>query len=87
MDDFKAAMRRLPCLGCGCYGVELHHVRSRGAGGEDTTWNLIPLDRKCHEAWHRGGWSRFLIRHQHVFDYLTELGWTIENGKLRHYDN
>jgi len=87
MDDFKKAMRQLPCMACGCHGVDLHHIKSRGSGGKDTTWNLIPLCRNHHNEYHFRGWSKFLIRYQNVFDYLSELGWKIINGKLIHDDN
>jgi 5-methylcytosine-specific restriction endonuclease McrA len=44
-----------PCeLGCGRRAVDIHHIDSRGSGGDptgkkDVIENLMGLCRKCHE--------------------------------------
>lgn len=42
--------------GVGTQGTDLHHVTYRSAGGSDDPSNLIEIDRRCHEAIHRGDW-------------------------------
>jgi predicted restriction endonuclease len=39
-----------PCSG----GLDPHHIRSKGAGGQDVPENLITLCREHHDAAHRG---------------------------------
>lgn len=44
------------CEYCGkknCY-TNTHHIRSKGAGGDDTENNLIELCGDCHRAVHDG---------------------------------
>lgn len=84
--QFLAAMRKLPCMGCGKPGPsEAHHVQTKGAGGDDSAHNIIPLCGGCHtqdtRAWHRGK-LRFLEEKPHVLEYLLLMGWELFNGKL-----
>ena len=44
-----------PCLACGHFLVDLHHVKTRGAGGCDSSFNLMPLCRKHHTEVHTIG--------------------------------
>ncbi|HHV79075.1 MAG TPA: HNH endonuclease [Firmicutes bacterium] len=47
--------RKPYCDLCGAVGpVHVHHIRSRGAGGDDVPENLIALCPRCHELVHRG---------------------------------
>lgn len=47
--------RRDWCELCGRPGaVHVHHIRSRGAGGDDVLENLISLCPECHDLVHRG---------------------------------
>lgn len=62
-------VRRLPCLACasrdaqgalaavheGTARSHAHHVRSRGAGGDDVPENLLPLCAQHHMEIHRLG--------------------------------
>jgi 5-methylcytosine-specific restriction endonuclease McrA len=48
---------RLPwCECCIDYAgpFQVHHVRSRGAGGHDEAGNLVNLCFRCHDRVHRG---------------------------------
>ncbi|ARO14403.1 hypothetical protein BVG79_01057 [Ketogulonicigenium robustum] len=38
-----AAVAQLPCLVCGCYGVEVHHE-----GKPRSDWNVLPLCPRHH---------------------------------------
>ena len=54
------AARRNYCERCGRVGgrFEVHHIKSRGAGGDDVAENLINLcigfESNCHDRAHRG---------------------------------
>ena len=48
------------CEYCGkknCY-TNTHHIRSKGAGGDDTENNLIELCSNCHRKVHDGAISK-----------------------------
>jgi len=84
---FLAEIRKLPCICCGSPPPsEAHHIKTRGSGGKDDFFNLIPLCKLDHtmgeNAWHRIGSITFLKRFPWVADYLRQLGWTIQEYKL-----
>ena len=75
------------CEACGAVeGLDVHHVKSRGAGGKDLTHNCINLCRGHHMLWHSLGWKRFLEKHPRVKWHLEKLGWEFE-PRLWHKDN
>jgi 5-methylcytosine-specific restriction endonuclease McrA len=42
------------CQVCGKARTEVHHIHTRGAGGDDVPENLIGLCRECHNRVHAG---------------------------------
>lgn len=47
------------CEVCGnTFALEAHHIKSKGAGGNDTADNLIVLCRECHRKAHDGNIGR-----------------------------
>lgn len=43
------------CQVCGKTGqTDMHHIKTKGSGGDDTKENLIELCRKCHRLIHDG---------------------------------
>lgn len=85
MDKF-AAIRSEGCCACGdMFKTEIHHIKTRGAGGTNDPSNLLPLCGDCHTqkgyAWHRS-WKKFLERFPHVKIRLEKMGWEVFNGKL-----
>lgn len=53
------AARRPRCEVCGnTWSLQVHHIRSRGAGGDDLPENLICLCVECHTKVHAGQISR-----------------------------
>lgn len=79
-EKFLQAIRSISCLACGrSPQSDAHHVRSKGAGGGDDFWNVIPLCCDHHtlgpDAWHRVGVQEFLKRFPHIKDHLVLLGW------------
>ena len=55
---------RLPhCEYCGRTGImQVHHIKSKGSGGNDTHDNLISLCIFCHAKAHTGEISREQLR-------------------------
>lgn len=52
--DFVEYIREQWCCCCGTPGSDPHHVKTRGAGGQDEK-NLVPLCRICHTTVHTRG--------------------------------
>lgn len=72
------------CLACGIEGdIDIHHVKTRGSGGTDDHWNLMPLDRKCHQRVHQLGLDRFAKEFKTVRCWLLAKGWTYEGNFKR----
>jgi hypothetical protein len=69
-----------PCVSCGCWPTDPHHIKTRNTGGEDRA-NVIPLCRRCHDEWHDRG------RHTFAAKYAIEPGrvaaalWTEYQGE------
>lgn len=80
-------LREKPCLACGAPGPsDVHHIKSRGSGGTDNPWNVLPLCRKHHSEWHQVGGKKFLKQYADVETYLKALGWET-TPKLWHSAN
>lgn len=70
------AIKKWPCLVCkSTYCVDPAHIHSKGAGGPDLIWNVIPLCRICHTIQHADGWKTFWKQHPIAALYLQTLGW------------
>ena len=68
-----------PCLNCGKQtsgGNCFHHIKTRGSGGTDDVWNLMPLCFFCHERVHKIGLLKFSENFA-VKLFLENLGWEI----------
>lgn len=83
-DSVLARTRLIPCVACGAQPSDPAHIKSRGAGGGDECWNVIPLCRGDHQAQHRMGWVTFARKNWSVFDWLLRHNWEILGGKLIH---
>ena len=62
--------------------VDPAHIVSRGAGGPDLEFNIIPLCRREHQFQHQLGWKIFFERWPVVWIYLETLGWYWLGDKL-----
>jgi len=83
-EKFLKQMRKLKCLCCGYPGPsDAHHIKSKGSGGGDDAWNVIPLCRGCHQEIHRVGFESFLDKYPHVLEHLEKLGWQYVGDRLR----
>lgn len=72
-------IRKLPCLACDRSGpCDASHIRSKGSGGPDEDFNVVPHCRDCHIVWHRVGWKRFLERNPIFALRLFNRGWFLD---------
>jgi hypothetical protein len=75
--------RSSPCEACGRPPrSDPAHIRSRGAGGDDTYENIISLCRLDHCRQHKIGWVKFSKLNYSVERALRLRGWEIVNNKL-----
>lgn len=65
---------QVPCLHCGCLGVDAHHVIPRGRGGDDVISNLMPLCRIAHTEWHSQGMQFMREKYQAIEFWLESVG-------------
>lgn len=79
-------IRRQACLSCGNKTVDPHHIKTRGSGGGDQMWNLMPLCRQHHSEVHQIGLLKFSTKYFNVSNYLDQNGWTVLNGKVIHIE-
>jgi len=78
------AVAARPCQACGAIlSSDPAHVRSRGAGGPDEAWNVMPLCRRHHTEQHKIGWCTFAAKYFGVQVWLGANGWYFEGAKLR----
>ena len=69
-------VKSLMCLVCGKVGPgDIHHVKSRGAGGKDDLWNIMPLCRQCHCDIHRVGMKYHAENYPMVKRWLELNDW------------
>lgn len=72
------SLRGRLCVVCGKSNQTTgSHLRSKGSGGPDTEWNVVPMCFYCHREWEDGGLQCFLSKHHRFEDYLEELGWEV----------
>lgn len=69
----------MSCVVCGDLNIELHHVRSKGSGGPDESWNLMPLCRTHHREIHDRTLKQMTDKSQRMRKWLYDNGWYIEH--------
>lgn len=82
----RRAIKKMPCAACGTReGIDPAHIRTWGATGIDSVFNIIPLCRVDHTIQHSIGWKEFCARFPAVGTLLKELGWTFleANGQWK----
>jgi 5-methylcytosine-specific restriction endonuclease McrA len=77
------------CIVCNRMGVDLHHVKTRGSGGGDESFNLMPLCRMHHQAVHAIGLNMFSRKFINVRDWLEDNDWVFDSYlmKWQHYND
>lgn len=82
-EDYLESIRAIPCVATGrAPPSDAHHVKSRGAGGGDDYWNVIPLSRAAHQELHKIGTKKFAAKYPWVKQYLECLGWEFVGPKI-----
>lgn len=78
------AIKRLPCCVCGSMEiVDPSHIKSKGAGGPDTLWNVVPHCRVHHDEWGRGVLT-FVKKYPRMKWVLEQRGWEVTRNGLFH---
>ena len=78
--NLLSEVRTMSCVVCGHPPPsDAAHIKSRGAGGDDTALNVLPLCRSCHRIQHFLGFKRMVERYPILSRYVT----FDENGKAR----
>lgn len=80
-----------PCIACGESYLDrcFHHIKTRGSGGTDDSYNLMPLCFLCHTEIHLIGMVKMAdrvnqfgdYRHKQMRKWLLDNEWHLENGK------
>jgi hypothetical protein len=82
--ELLAEFRKLRCMACGSLPPnDCHHIKSKGSGGGDDSFNLLTLCRVCHSNVHQFGDFKFYTKYSHLLPYLDRLGWEFVDRKLR----
>lgn len=72
------------CASCGrpppC---DIDHIRSIGAGGDNSEWNTWALCRWCHTEKHAYGLTRFVDSRPHLAILLVDKGWEFDGYKKK----
>jgi hypothetical protein len=55
------------------YPSEVHHWKSKGAGGSDHPYNLLPLCREHHDEVHRIGRKSFWEKYKEKIKYARRI--------------
>lgn len=69
------------CIACGVYtenGNCLHHVKYRGSGGSDESYNLMPLCFKCHTEIHMIGLNTMSNNNENIITWLVNNDWVYD---------
>jgi len=71
------------CVACGREGVSLHHVKTRGAGGTNDDFNLMPLCQAHHNQVHAVGLSRVAEIYYGIIEWLESNNWKYDKYVAR----
>jgi hypothetical protein len=71
---------------CSSQSTEQHHVKTRGSGGTDDPWNLMPVCRRDHTRIHQEGLAKVAKGNLSLLTWLVENGWVFnkERKQWRH---
>jgi len=73
------------CIVTGAPGSTLHHLTTRGAGGTDDEWNLLPVCQLIHNTIHAKGLVYCAQKYPAIKEWLLAHGWEYDafNKKWR----
>lgn len=82
--EFLDTFHQMRCLVCSRQGCDPCHVQTRGAGGPDEDWNVLPLCRQHHSEQGQVGFQRFCEKYPKVRLELEARGWAFDSlGRIR----
>ena len=76
----------MPCsvIGCPqCREVSGHHLKTKGAGGDDQDWNLLPLCQLHHIEIHQLGLKLFIKKYPNIKDIIIDKGWEFNSSEAK----
>lgn len=88
--DLLDQVKQLRCCICGMRPGSLYnpidpsHIKTRGSGGPDEKWNVVPHCRLHHREWEDTAHHDFLFKYPAMRVLLIGLGWDISGGRLWH---
>lgn len=74
---------KMRCIVCSRYGSDPAHIKSKGAGGDDTAENILPLCRIHHSEQHSKGHIHMIKKYYSYDLALRARGWEVIQDKLR----
>ena len=74
---------RMRCIVCNRHGCDPAHIKSRGAGGDDSYDNVLALCRRHHHEQHQHGHAHMVEKYHSYFLAIESRGWEIVDKKLR----
>jgi len=87
--ELLAKVRALSCVVCTDekkpqqFPTQPHHIKTRGAGGDDTELNLLPLCAVHHRLIHSQGLTTFSKKHRVIWDLLIQMEWEFDENRGR----
>jgi len=80
-DSILDTIRAKPCAACGHPPPsDPDHIRTRGAGGTNALYNLMPLCRQCHTIRHASGYNRLIELYPTLKNKLSKKGWEYDDS-------
>lgn len=76
----------MPCIICATRATTVaHHIKTKGSGGPDERWNLMPLCYTHHDEIHRSTVD-FASKYKNAALFLERLGWFFDSysGEWNH---
>jgi len=84
MSSYVNADPKIMCVACVNRRADcFHHVKTRGAGGSDDKWNLMPVCIAHHNAIHMKGTSWMAFTFQGVDRWLQKHGWVNDSFRKK----
>lgn len=86
-EKLLAHVRAQKCVCCMGRGrtqttpTEVDHIKTRGSGGGDQPWNLIPLCRHCHSRRHQRGINTFIDHEPGYRAWMIIMGWEFDGRR------
>lgn len=79
--EFLDSFHDTRCVVCSRVGAVAHHVKSKGSGGPDESWNLMNLDNIHHTEVHTIGLTKFSEKYASVKRWLLANDWEFNENK------